>query len=633
MAFDFKRFFIDHIEKIVLAAVAFGLVWSLVPPSRTYLDLVDRIKRDSQSLDGKMRTQSLPEIEIADDLKDPSRSLDVAWGKPMGELPVGGLVADIVYGPPEAATEEAEKAVVVPPESVEAVSARGAIVVVATVDVEKQLDLLPRAFRREAVTARPGLWGAPGREGFAAPAQPAGPGKSFLVGYEVYRKQVGVDKDFKLIARKEEEIPISHRTGAVGQPGTRGPEIPGATPAFAIPPGMPAEAPSAAPSPPSREPSRPARPSQQRKPPVGPGQMYVPPGQVLPSGGPTYPGRPEVAEEEEERIEIPEGDIYYLDKDVKPDEEYVYKICFLALNPAAPAEASPEERFIRSPLAGSPESAATKILEDVRFFFVGGTPQKVSLLVQRWIYEEKPEEEEAASRTRGLSAGVRGMVPFGEVGAIPPEIPRYGAGVLPGARREPSEIEKELGVGGHWVGRTFVLEPGQRIGSKRRVTTKKGEEYETQLIDFYTGCTLVDVITRLRMVKRKIKVAKFTEEGEVQEFQEREQVIPKKEFAIIYIDRKGRLQTMAQGAPPLKKRAAPRRERQPARPGYQPTVPGEVPPELVPRVVPERGRPGETLSQKRRPSERRRTTPRRPTRSGTRERAVPAGVEVPPYYP
>ena len=111
---------------------------------------------------------------------------------------------------------------------------------------------------------------------------------------------------------------------------------------------------------------------------------------------------------------------------------------------------------------------------------------------------------------------------------------------------------------------------------------KKGEEYKSEEIDFYTGCTLVDVVSMLRLVSvsvvrsGEVTSAEEAEEGlETEEVSKPVQVIPKREIEMIYIDRKGRLKTLAQGPPPMRalRRPVRRREPSPTRPVVGPREP------------------------------------------------------------
>lgn len=164
------------------------------------------------------------------------------------------------------------------------------------------------------------------------------------------------------------------------------------------------------------------------------------------------------------------GRFVYADGDVQAEKDYVYKVKLVALNPRYdPNNPSAAPQFIESSLGDTPLSLAQRPLPSIRWFFVGGSPERAGIRVYRWQVFNVPVSE--------LTEGAEGAAPV-------------------------AEAAEEVVERAQWVDATFYVRPGEPIGRResRYVLVPGTKKPLNVAIDFSTGNTAVAVESAPRII-------------------------------------------------------------------------------------------------------------------------------------
>jgi len=168
------------------------------------------------------------------------------------------------------------------------------------------------------------------------------------------------------------------------------------------------------------------------------------------------------------------GRFVYADADVEADQDYVYKVKLVALNPRYdPNNPGSAPQFIESDLEDTPVSLAQRPLPSIRWFFVGGSPGRAGIRVYKWEVFNIPAAELAQPQEGTAAEAAAEEAAAGET------------------------VERA-----QWVDATFYVRPGEPIGRKvlRYVLVPGAKKPVKATIDFSTGCTAVAVESAPRII-------------------------------------------------------------------------------------------------------------------------------------
>ena len=291
--------------------------------------------------------------------------------------------------------------------------------------------------------------------------------------------------------------------------------------------------------------------------------------------GPGVPSQPQPGRPFEGRGGFLQRTVYmFIDKKVDPDESYSYKVRFVA--DLKDPDLSEKERILESMLSDA--TGYEKILAEIEFFVKGGTEDLIIIPIRKWRYIEGQQplvSEKERLKAEASDVKIRSDASVEDVGDF--DIPMYG---------------------GEWVDATFQVKKGEKIGRVKELHKRdpygKVRRFE---VDFFTGCTLVDVKYAIRLEKKVVKENVFDNVGRIIGQRDVEKRLTAEKLQIVYLDRKGNLKNMWEGT---EERKRPLRTTRPRVPGQREQgsrrrtrrerIPG-VPPEMMgPGGVPGRRR-------------------------------------------
>jgi len=560
MPFDIKEFLFKHVEKAILGIIAVLVIIGLLPPAGDKLNvgqvdsMISQIEQNVRTAESKARqTPVRPRDMISETIRN--------WF----ELYKGFNVAlsDKSYMTVDQKEYDREKVTAVakgmgkgwakiyPPEKLVAKPYRGFIKLEIYLNPEQE-----RLLASKKMTVG-----------------------DFLTGYLIFRKREGdeegrwiqiIEKPHKLVPNRDLSVAAPLPVAPV--PGRTGPErVPpgtmrGGGPSSTAPVGGGAATPEEVMR--LYRTGKMTREMQERifgggpAGPMGPGT-----GGQMPGGGPYQPGAPGTPYKRPE--DFMQRTVYmFVDKNVDPDESYSYKARFVAdlKDPDLPEK----ERILESGLSDA--TPYKKILDEIEFYIRGGTEELVVIPIRKWRTIEGRRAASEKERLKAEAADVKIRSDSSAEDAGDFDIPMYG---------------------GEWVEATFQVKKGEKIGRVEEIYKKDAYgKMQSYKVDFFTGCTLVDAKYAIHLEKKVTKENVFDNAGRIIGDVVVEKRLTSEKLQIVYLDRKGNLKSMWQGAPRRERRlgpsrTAPQRTRGSGRtPGVPP---GAVGPGGVPYPVPGAG--------------------------------------------